>query len=141
MQCRLQVLFMCPGFKLRVWCDTPPIFSASARKPPRFSLVRRSLAAVQMPNPRRFQPAESSGVRRRLQVSPAATWARKQHRLQWRLPVLAPGEAGELKAYFEPDAGKDPAPDSLGRFGGLTAAAVEEAVLRCGPTPRPSLGG
>lgn len=69
----------------------------------------------------------------RPQVAPAAMWGRKQHRLQWRLPILEPGQRGDLKAYFEPDSAKDPAPDGLGRFGGYTAAAIEEAVLRCAP--------
>lgn len=95
-------------------------------------------------------------------VSPAATWCRKQHRLQWRLPPLESGCTGDIKAYFEPDASSDlrqaaaaaaaAAGDSQeGRsgqkrvvpLGGLTAAAVEEALVRfrfTGP-PRSSLSG
>ena len=76
-----------------------------------------------------------------VQVSPAATWARRQHRVQWQLPPLAPGDAGDLKVYFEADASGDlkraaaaaaaGEDDSAIRYGGLTAAAVEEAVVRC----------
>jgi hypothetical protein len=64
-----------------------------------------------------------------VQVSPAATWASRQQRVRWRLPPLAPGATGDVKAYFEPDTAGDPVAD--GRRGGLTAIAVEEAVCRC----------
>lgn len=79
------------------------------------------------------------------QVSPTATWARKQHRLQWRLPPLAPGATGDIKAYFEPDASADlrqaaaaaaaagdgqKMQSSAFLFGGLTAAAVEDSLIR-----------
>lgn len=64
-----------------------------------------------------------------MQVSPAATWAHRQQRVRWRLPPLAPGATGDVKAYFEPDTAGDPLADE--RRGGLTAIAVEEAVCRC----------
>lgn len=63
------------------------------------------------------------------QVSPAALWAGKQQRVQWRLPPLAPGTSGDVKAYFEPDTAGD-AVAAAGKRGGLTASAVEEAVCR-----------
>jgi hypothetical protein len=66
-----------------------------------------------------------------MQVSPAATWASKQQRVRWRLPPLAPGTSGDVKAYFGPDTAGDPL--AAERRGGLTAVAVEEAVCRCGP--------
>lgn len=64
------------------------------------------------------------------QVSPAAMWATKQQRVRWRLPPLAPGASGDVKAYFEPDTAGDPVAEE-GRRRGLTAVAVEEAVCRC----------
>lgn len=94
-------------------------------------------------------------------VSPAATWNRKQHQLQWRLPTLNPGDCGDIKVLFEPDASSDlrlaaaaaaaalaagngqSGTHSAIPFGGITAAAVKEALVRIrftGP-PRSSLSG
>ena len=57
------------------------------------------------------------------QVSPEATWASKQHRLRWVLPVIAAGDRGDLRAQFLPDTKSDP----------LAAAGVLEGAA--GPLP------
>ena len=57
----------------------------------------------------------------RVQVSPAASWCAKQHRLRWLLPVIAKGQAGDLKVQFSAHVGDDPL-RSEGVLAGITGA-------------------
>ena len=54
-------------------------------------------------------------------MSPAASWCAKQHCLRWLLPVIAAGQAADLKVQFSAHVGDDPL-RSEGVLAGVTGA-------------------